>query len=121
MNPIGLRIEIEGAIWRNQVEPFSFKMAFNENLSEDFKRKILEVDYYERNPFNMQTLKKELAEKYKILREKQLSLDSIDVYKGIDNVFCLHELSEITDPDFFFARYDGSLLASEIAVFSCAH
>ena len=39
----------------------------------------------------MKALKEDLASKYHILKEKQLSLDSIDVYKGIDNIFCFHE------------------------------
>ena len=92
MHPAGLKIEIEGAIYRNQVEFNTFKFAFNENITEDFKKRLTDHEYYNKanNEFDMVKLKKELAQMYSNLKQKQLQLDAIDIYKDIDGVFCVH-------------------------------
>lgn len=69
----------------------------------------------------MPKLKEELSLQYKKLKQKQLQLDSIDVYKDIDNVFCVYEQNENIEQDFYLAKYEGSLLLSEIGVLSCAN
>lgn len=121
MHPEGLKIEIESAIYRNSVEPYAFKFSFIEKLEKEFALRLTDETYYEKKPFDMETLQKELAAKYKYLKDKQCSLDSIDVYKGIDNVFCVHEMTDQINEDFYLAKYSGSLMMSEIAVFSCAN
>jgi len=48
-NPSGLDLEIEAAMWRNLVEPETFKFTFVEELNSDFAARISDKDYYEKD------------------------------------------------------------------------
>ncbi len=45
-NPEGLDIEIEAAMWRNLVEPETFKFSFIEQLHPDMAARLSNKDYY---------------------------------------------------------------------------
>lgn len=45
-NPEGLDIEIEAAMWRNLVEPETFKFSFIEELHSDVAERLSNKDYY---------------------------------------------------------------------------
>jgi len=45
-NPQGLDLEIEAAMWRNQVEPETFKFTFIEELQRDISERLLNSNYY---------------------------------------------------------------------------
>lgn len=56
MHPEGLKIEIESAIYRNSVEPYAFKFSFIEKLEKEFALRLTDETYYEKKPFDMETL-----------------------------------------------------------------
>lgn len=63
-NPKGLDIEIEAAMWRNQVEEQTFKMTFIENINNELKARLTDKAFYEKQKedFKMQSYKTSIVD-----------------------------------------------------------
>ena len=58
-HPEGLDIEIESAMWRNQVEEQTFKFTFIEDLNDTFAHRLTDKDHYKKisDEFSMKDFK----------------------------------------------------------------
>jgi hypothetical protein len=122
-NPDGLDLEIEGAIWRNLVEPETFKVSFIEELHPDMASRLSNKDFYkgESVQFQMKTYKEHLEKLKKQILKRRDSTGEIDLYNNDYDMFGLHSSKNVTLFSKQEKKFSGTLLLREIALFSGAH
>eukprot|EP00347_Sterkiella_histriomuscorum_P009873 403339548 len=123
-NPDGLDLEIEGAMWRNQIEPETFKFTFIEELQKDMAERLIDKDYYKRSDskkFQMASYQKQLTGFKKSIRVRRSSLDKLDIYNYDYDMFGLHSQKNISIANLRDKKYHGNLVLREIALFAGAH
>lgn len=81
-HPEGLDIEIEAAMWRNLVEPETFKFSFIEQIHPDVALRYSNKDYYSKDSqeFKMQTYRQTLSLLKKSIVKRRNSVEKIDIY-----------------------------------------
>eukprot|EP00347_Sterkiella_histriomuscorum_P018466 403345412 len=123
-NPDGLDLEIEGAMWRNQVEVGTFKFTFIEEINSKMSERLLDNNYYNRDgnqKFDMKNYQKELDSFKKSIQGKRSSLNKLDIYNNDYDVFGLHSQKNISIKNLRDKKYDGNLVLREIGLFAGAH
>ncbi|CDW75954.1 UNKNOWN [Stylonychia lemnae] len=122
-NPEGLDLEIEASMWRNQVEPETFKFTFIEELEKNMGERLLNKNYYANldKSFKMKNYKQDISSFKASIRHRRNSLDRIDIYNNDYDMFGLHSQRNITLTNLKEKKYCGNLLLREIALFAGAH
>lgn len=75
-NPKGLELEIEAALWRNQIDDEKFKISFIEELSEEIEKSLSDKNYYDKVEFTMSELKSSLKVLNRSIKLKQFNSGS---------------------------------------------
>eukprot|EP00347_Sterkiella_histriomuscorum_P010073 403338785 len=123
LNPEGLDLEIEAALWRNQVEQDTFKFTFIEELHKTIAQKLSDKNCYqkEESGFQMSAHRKLLLGFKNKIKTRRGTLEELDIINSGYDMFSLHSQNNISIKTLKDKKYRGDLVLREIALFAGAH